>query len=86
MGNSVTGNSRERHTLDYYDRLPRSVRAAIQSANLDWACRGWLLQFERGQINAKDLVKRIELADANATERDRVKLWGKDYPKARRRR
>lgn len=82
MGNS-RGTSTERRTLDYYDRLPRSVRAVVAAARFDWALRAWLLQFERGRKSAKDLVKEVRRIDAEHAARERIKVWGKDYPALR---
>jgi hypothetical protein len=80
-GNSVTGSSHEMRTLDYFDRLPKSVRAVVANAALDYALRGWLQMFERGQISAKDLAKRVRLHDRNTVAKQRLKIWGADYPR-----
>lgn len=80
MGNSIGGTSYETRTLDYYDRLPRSVRKAVAEARFDLALKGYLLMFERGQISAKELVKRIERHDAVLAAEQRRKIWGDDYP------
>jgi hypothetical protein len=79
MGNS-SGSSRERRTLHYYDQLPRSVRAVLQNAKFDWATRNFLKRFEAGQIKAAELVKYIDSIDRAEARKQRVKVWGKDYP------
>ena len=79
MGNS-SGNSTERRTLQYHDRLPRSVRAAVANARFDWALRNWLKMFETNRISAAALVKRIQNADREHSAKDRLKVWGPDYP------
>jgi hypothetical protein len=79
-GNSVTGGAVEKRTMDYFDRLPRSARAAVAAARFDWALMPWLRPFEAGQINAKDLVKRIERHDKQAAAKERLRIWGPDYP------
>ena len=79
MGNS-SGSSRERRTLHYYDQLPRSVRAALQNARFDWATCKFLKQFEAGRFKAVELVKIIESIDRAEARKQRVKVWGKDYP------
>ena len=80
MGNS-SGSSSETKTLHYYEQLPRSVRAALQNARFDWATRGFLKKFEQGGMKAKDLVKYIEKIDADLAAKERISVWGKDYPK-----
>ena len=82
MGNS-RGSSTETKTLHYYEQLPRSVRAALQNARFDWATKSFLKKFEAGGMKAKDLVKHIEKIDADHAAKERVRVWGKDYPKLR---
>ena len=79
MSNS-RGSSFETRTLEYFDSLPRSVRRVVANCRFDWALRPWLLQFERGQIKAKDLVKRIEETDRIESAKVRRRTWGPDYP------
>jgi hypothetical protein len=79
-GNSVTGGAVEKRTLDYFDRLPRSARAAVANARFDWALMPWLRMFEAGQIKAKDLVKRIEHRDRETAAKERLRIWGPEYP------
>lgn len=74
------GTSAESSTLDYYDRLPPSVRAAIADARFDWALGGWLRMWNDGRISAADLVQRIREADRAESARSRLKVWGPDYP------
>ena len=80
MGNS-SGSSRERRTLYYYDRMPKSVRHAIANARFDWATGYYLKLFESGKLSAADIVKRIEFDDKSLSARDRLKVWGPDYPR-----
>jgi len=80
MGNS-SGSSQETRTLQYYEQLPRSVRAALANARFDWATRGFLKKFEGNRMSAKELVKYIERIDAELAAKERAKIWGKDYPK-----
>jgi len=79
MGNSK-GTSRETRTLDYYDRLPRSVRAALREARFDWATRFYLKSFERGHMSAAELVKHIQMIDRKQAVKEARRVWGKDYP------
>jgi hypothetical protein len=79
-GNSVTGGAVEKRTMDYFDRLPRSARAAVANARFDWALMTWLRPFEAGQIRAKDLVERIQHVDREAAAKERLRIWGPDYP------
>lgn len=79
MGNS-TGTSSERRTLDYFEKLPRSARIAVANARFNWALKGWLQLFNDGKLKAADLVKRVEDADKTMTAKERLKVWGPDYP------
>jgi hypothetical protein len=79
MGNS-SGSSHETRTLAYYDRLPKSVRFAVQNARFDWALRWWLKKFEEGSMSADELVKRVHAADRELSAKERRKVWGPDYP------
>jgi len=79
-GNSK-GTSSETRTLHYYDQLPRSAREALANARFSWATRSFLKRFESGQMNVKELVKYIKRIDKELAEKERVKVWGKDYPK-----
>lgn len=81
MGNSVIGGSQETRTMQYYDRLPRSVREALQNCIHDFAVGSWLKQFERGQIKAKDLVKKINEWDRKYALKHCDRVWGDGYPK-----
>jgi uncharacterized protein DUF6525 len=78
--NIATRKSYEKRTMVYYDRLPRSVRAAVASARFDWVLSPWLRAFESGQISASDLVAHIEKADKIETCRTRFRAWGGEYP------
>jgi hypothetical protein len=80
MGNS-SGSSQETKTLHYYEQLPRSARAALASAKFSWATRGMLKKFEGGRMNARELVKYIQKIDDEMAAKERVKVWGPDYPK-----
>lgn len=81
MGNSVTGGSLETQTMDYFDRLPRTVRAAVANARFDWSLRFWLRRFEAGGISAKDLAAWFERNDAERAAKERAEIWGTDYPR-----
>lgn len=70
----------EKRTLAYFDRLPRSVRAAVANARFNWCLNGWLRAFERGQMNAAELVAHIEKADKIETCKTRFRAWGGEYP------
>ncbi len=80
MGNS-SGTSKETKGLHYYEQLPRSVRVALASAKFSWSTRSFLKRFESGQMKAKDLVKYIQKIDDEMAAKERVKVWGPDYPK-----
>lgn len=79
-GNSVTGGAVEKRTMEYFDRLPRTARAAVANARFDFALMPWLRPFEAGQVSAKDLVTRIEHHDRQTAARERLRIWGPDYP------
>jgi hypothetical protein len=82
MGNSnaMSHMSGETRTMDYFDRLPRSVRAVVANARFDWTLHRWLLQFERGEIRARDLVEHINETDRLEAAKTRKRAWGPDYP------
>lgn len=80
MGNS-SGSSQETKTLHYYEKLPRSARAALANAKFNWATRNMLKRFECGQMKAKDLVKYIQKIDDELAAKEAKKVWGADYPK-----
>src|SRR4051812_9875580 len=80
MTNSVTGSSIETRTLEYFDRLPRSVRAVVSSARFDWSLKAWLNRFERGEVSAKELAATIASVDATQAAKERLRIWGPDYP------
>jgi hypothetical protein len=82
MGNSK-GNSSETRTLHYYDQLPRSVREELARCKFSWATRSFLKRFENGGMKAKDLVKYIRKIDDDLAAKERVKVWGPDYPRIR---
>ena len=82
MGNS-SGSSQERKTLHYYEQLPRSARTALANAKFNWATRNMLKRFEGGRMNAKELVKYIQKIDDEMAAKERVKVWGTDYPTIR---
>lgn len=74
------GSTYEARTMDYFDRLPRSARAAVADARFNWALAPWLKMFERGQIKAAELVKRIHEVDQLESAKVRRRVWGPDYP------
>jgi hypothetical protein len=59
-----------------YDRLPPSVRAALQNAAFDWAPYPIHRAFERGLRTAKETVRAIGKWDAAQIRRDRKRIWG----------
>jgi hypothetical protein len=58
-----------------YDRLPPSVRAALQNAAFDWAPYPIHRAFENGQRTAKETVKAIASWDAAQIKEDRKRIW-----------
>lgn len=81
MSNSVTGTSHEARTMEYYDRLPKSARQALQDARFDWATRSLLRSFEAGRFkDGKRLAKHIEEIDLAAAVKERKRIWGPHYP------
>ena len=59
-----------------YERLPPSVRAALQQSTFDWASYPIWRWFEAGEYSAKELVERIAKWDAEQTAKDRKRVWG----------
>jgi hypothetical protein len=59
-----------------YDRLPPSVRAALQNAAFDWAAYPIHRDFERGVRTAKETVKAIREWDRKQITKDRKRVWG----------
>jgi Family of unknown function (DUF6525) len=59
-----------------YDRLPPSVRAALQQAAFDWASYPVWRRFESGKVSSKELTKAIAKWDADQIKKDRKKVWG----------
>jgi hypothetical protein len=57
-----------------YDRLPPSVRAALQNAAFDWAPYPIYRAFERGQRTAKETVRAIAQWDADQIRQDRKRI------------
>lgn len=84
MGNNSGGAASNRgfesRTMDYFDRLPRSAREAIAGARFDWRLHGWMIRFERGELKARDLVKRVHDVDRTEAAKTRGRTWGPDYP------
>jgi hypothetical protein len=79
-GGAASNRGFESRTMDYFDRLPRSVREAVANARFDWRLHGWLARFERGEIKARDLVKRVHDVDHTEAAKTRRRTWGTDYP------
>ena len=79
-GGAASERYYEKRTMDYFDRLPRSVRAAVANARFDWTLHNWLTQFERGQLKAPELVKRVNEVDRTEAAKTRARTWGADYP------
>lgn len=59
-----------------YERLPPSVRAALQQSAFDWASYPIWQRFERGEISSNNLVREIARWDAEQTAKDRKRVWG----------
>jgi hypothetical protein len=78
--NIASRRTYEKRTMAHYDRLPKSVRAAVANARFDWALNGWLRAFERGQISAPALVAHVQTADKIETAKTRFRAWGGEYP------
>lgn len=77
MGNSSGGSAAL--AINKYDKLPHSVKLALQNAKIDWAC-GWVYRkWERG-MPAKKLVKYIEKIDRAEAVKKAKRTWGPDYP------
>lgn len=71
------------NNLKAYDRLPRSVRKALQDANQDWACTSLLAEFNRGEISAPDLIARVKRWDAmDMSAKTMARRWGPKHPQA----
>ncbi|KRR21879.1 hypothetical protein [Bradyrhizobium retamae] len=78
--NSVTGGAVERRTMDYFDRLPPSARAAVANARFDWVLMPWLRPWEAGEIGPIGLTAQIEHVDRERAAKERLRIWGPDYP------
>lgn len=76
MGNSRGSAS---PAINKYDKLPHSVKLALQNARFAWAA-GWVYRYWQGGMNAKDLVKHIEKVDRAEAIKQRKRIWGADYP------
>ena len=70
-GGRVSYASTERQ-MKAFDRLPRSVRAALANAAFAWAPYPIWRWFEAGRYTAKELVKQIDRWDRKQIARDRV--------------
>lgn len=71
---SASYASRE-NQMKAYDRLPRSVRSALQNASFDWAAYPIRRWFEGGRYTAKELVRLIQKWDADQIKKDRTRVW-----------
>ena len=58
-----------------YERLPPSVRAALQQAAFEWAPYPIWRWFEGGRYTAKELVRKIKQWDADQIKRDSKRVW-----------
>lgn len=79
-GNSVSGGVIEKHTMPLFDLLPRAARIAVANARFDWAVTAWLRKFEVDGVKASDLAERIEHRDRELAAKERLRIWGPDYP------
>jgi hypothetical protein len=62
--------------MEAFDRLPRSVRAALAGSVFNWAAFPIHRWFEAGRYSAKGLVKQIDAWDRKQIARDRARVWG----------
>lgn len=62
-----------------YDKLPHSLKVALQQCRTPWA-PGWLYErFQRGEP-IKKLVAYVAKIDRERAIKDARKMWGPDYP------
>jgi Family of unknown function (DUF6525) len=59
-----------------YERLPPSVRRALQDAAFDWASYPIWRRWNAGKVSTPELVKAIAKWDADQIKRDRKRIWG----------
>ena len=71
--------STRENTYRAFDKLPKSAREALAVAHHNWATQPVLTSFNRGEKPAQ-IVANISRWDADKDAKDRVKVWGKDYP------
>lgn len=62
-----------------YDRLPHSVKQALQEARFAWGAGYFCHKFEAG-MKAKDMVKYIHDLDRETAVKQARRVWGPDYP------
>lgn len=71
MGNSKGSyHTTPENNLAAFDRLPRSVRAALANADFSWAAAPIRTSFERGRMTAAEIVKAIRKWDTDKHKRD----------------
>lgn len=58
-----------------YDRLPPSIRKALQESAFDWAPYPIWRRFEAGENTAKEYVKKIAEWDRSQIKKDRKRVW-----------
>ena len=65
MSNSVSGNyaTTNIQTMKAFDKLPRSVRAALRDSVENWVPQPIRTMFERRGVSAADCVKQIQKWD-----------------------
>lgn len=63
-----------------YDKLPHSVKLALQEARIPWGPGWFYRQFESGKMSAPAIVKYIKKVDRAEAIKAARKAWGPDYP------
>ena len=62
-----------------YDKLPHSLKVALQECKVPWA-PGWLYErWNRGEP-VKELLKYIKKIDRERAIKEARKVWGPGYP------
>lgn len=70
-------------TMKAFDQLPRSARAALSSAAIDWAVQPYLTAWRSGKFRSgRDLARDIRADDRHESRKDVRRLYGDDHPAA----
>lgn len=78
--NIASRRAYEKRTMQHFDRLPKSVRAAVAGARFDWTVSPFLRAFEHGTMTADELVAHIKQIDLIESAKTRFRAWGGEYP------